>query len=414
MTLKRLLSPQGYQSKSQLAPESRAMESFLSVSRLKQALHKLTGASSFRKHQFEAITATLEGRDVMLVMATGGGKSVTFQLPPLVLNRGALIVSPTIAIMKDQVTTLNQKGFTACFLGSASTPEMRAGAYAGKFQFIYVTPEYLTTRSEAQLCELHTACNFCLMAMDEAHCVANSGHGFRPAFAQLHRLREPSCPLHQVPWIAVTATARPAIQMHIAISLGLRDHLLLCGSVERPNLHISCLRKPCDDRPQAARMLCDMICGDHTPLVAPAVSLGTAGQIPAAIVYCVSRAEVRELSRLMQADARVAGKVGAYSAGHSAQERAQAQDAFNRGNIRVLVATSAFGLGVNKPDVRWIINWGPPGDMQAYFQMIGRAGRDFLPARCVLFWSAGGISNRKFMQRKDSAACVAASLPDFG
>jgi RecQ family ATP-dependent DNA helicase len=357
-------------------------------------LERYWGHASFRPGQEQAIEAVLAKRDALVVMATGGGKSVCYLVPPLVRNarcrahkatgrpRTCLVVSPLISLMEDQVAGLTRRGLTACFLGSAQAdPAVAAAAWrGGVYAYVYVTPELLLAGgTAARLAALHEAAPVCLVAVDEAHCVSEWGHDFRPEYRRLGELR---ALLPGVPFLAVTATATARVQADIASSLAFGpDALRLVTTFERPNLHFSVLPKP-PGGPRAA-------IGPGGPGRA-----ALAGATPA-LVYTVTTREADDIADcLRRGPGAPLGVVVVYHGKRSAEERSAAHRAFLGGAADVMVATLAYGMGIDKPDVRSIVHYGAPATLEAYYQQAGRAGRDGLPSRCTLLWSPGDIATQ--------------------
>ncbi|KXZ49836.1 hypothetical protein GPECTOR_19g287 [Gonium pectorale] len=304
------------------------------------------GYSKFRLCQEDVINTLLNGGDSLVVMPTGGGKSVCYQIPPLVLDRVCIVVSPLISLMEDQVAALTTRRIPAAFLGSAqSSRQVKDDAWAGKYLFVYMTPE-LATASGAALAALHARRGIALVAIDEAHCVSEWGHDFRPDYRRLGVLRDS---LPDVPMVALTATATPRVRDDIVRNLRLRPNAkCFVESFERTNLHFSVQQK-------------SSIVDAAAELVAARRS---AGQV-------------------------LNGRAGRYHAKLSQTERRDSHAAFMRDDLDVLVASVAYGMGIDKPNVRTIMHWGVPASLEAYYQQAGRAGRDGGKSRCVLFWSPG-------------------------
>ena len=330
---------------------------------LLDALRSL-GNSSFRPCQREAVEAALEGRDSLVLLPTGGGKSLCYTLPALVARRCALVVSPLISLMQDQVEGLRAKGVSATYLSPSQTDaESVRAAYRGQMSVVFVTPERAARMTAAQVREMNVG----MIAVDEAHCAAEWGHDFRPDYLSLHSLRSLA---PRAPVMALTATATPDVQAQIAASLRLRDpYARLVSSFDRPNLSFEVRPKP------PGRPASDVLAAELTLLPA--------------IVYAPTTLEVEELaSGLAERGFAAAGYHG--QMGDAA--RAEVQSAFVPKNgssspplLDVVVATLAFGMGIDKPNVRTVLHWGPTKSVEAYYQQAGRAGRDGLPSRCALF-----------------------------
>jgi ATP-dependent DNA helicase RecQ len=331
--------------------------------RLLAVLHQYWGFGSFRALQREAIEAVLSHRDSLLVMPTGGGKSLCFQLPALMNEGLALIVSPLIALMKDQVDTLVANGVPAACYNSAMTPDqkaqVRAGLREGRYRLLYVAPERLVGES-TPVWTLSTA-PISFIAVDEAHCISQWGHDFRPEYRQLATLRQalPHASVH-----AFTATATARVRRDIVSQLGLRDAVELVGSFDRPNLVYRVW-----PRASLKRQLLTVV-ERHR---------GEAG-----IIYCLSRREVEDLAAWLSDQGHAAVP---YHAGLADQERHRNQDAFLNERVNIVVATVAFGMGIDRSDVRFVVHAGAPQSLEHYQQESGRAGRDGLEAECVLIAS---------------------------
>ena len=329
-------------------------------------LRRVFGYERFRGRQEEIVEHTIAGGDSLVLMPTGGGKSLCYQIPALIRPGAAVVVSPLIALMRDQVDGLLQAGVRAACLNSTlaygEVLGVEARLRAGALDLLYVAPERLLgERTLALLDEIDVA----LFAIDEAHCVAQWGHDFRPEYLQLEVLHErfPS-----VPRIALTATADEATRQEIRQRLRLQDARVFIAGFDRPNIRYRVVPKR-SPRDQLARLL-------------EAEHRGDAG-----IVYCLSRRRVEETAAWLRergVDAR------AYHAGLGARERGDAQDAFVRGEGVVIVATIAFGMGIDKPDVRFVAHLDLPKSLEAYYQETGRAGRDGLPATA---WMAYGLQD---------------------
>lgn len=327
-------------------------------------LKEVFGYGSFRPLQREIIRETLAGRDTAAILPTGAGKSLCYQLPALFREGLTLVVSPLIALMKDQADQLLAAGVAATFLnstlGAAEARKRLAGLHRGEFKLLYAAPERLLLDGFA---EKLAAWNVSALAVDEAHCISEWGHDFRPEYRQLGALREF---LEGIPVIALTATATPRVREDIIAQLRLRDPAVFVAGFNRPNL---CYRVLPKDR-------------------APAQVTGFALARPddSGIVYC----QARKTTETMAAALRAAGLSAApYHAGLSASERAAAQEAFLRDEIRIICATIAFGMGIDKPNVRYVIHADLPKNIEGYYQETGRAGRDGLPADCLLLFSRG-------------------------
>ena len=327
-------------------------------------LQRYFGFTSFRPLQEEIIRDTLAGRDVLAILPTGAGKSLCYQLPALVRPGLTLVVSPLIALMKDQVDALQAIGVPATFLNSSLDPEeSRArlrGLHSGQYRLLYVAPERLMLPNF--LSDLHTW-RPNLLAIDEAHCISEWGHDFRPEYRQLADLR---ALFPDVPVMALTATATSRVREDIVSLLRLRDPRPYVASFNRPNLTYRVLAK---SRPFSQVM--DFL---------------QARPKDSGIVYCLSRNTTESLAERLNAQGVTAKP---YHAGLDSQMRSRHQDLFLRDEVRVICATIAFGMGVNKPNVRFVLHYDLPKSVEAYYQETGRAGRDGLPADCLLLFSPG-------------------------
>jgi ATP-dependent DNA helicase RecQ len=342
-----------------------------------RVLRERFGHTGFRPGQREVVASVLAGRDALAVLPTGGGKSVIYQLPAAVTGRCSLIVSPLVALMRDQVSQARGRGLRAVSVDSALDAGQRSrvisDARDGGLELLYAAPEALARLGS----ELGGTGAFGLFAVDEAHCISQWGCDFRPDYRMLADARVRLAPA--APMLAVTATATSRVERDITDSLRLRDPLVYRGTFFRPNLRLCALRK---DRAR-----------DGRELVAALLRGSTDGS---AIVYRLSRAGATSLAGWLR---RRGIAALAYHAGLEAEHRARVQEEFLSGRCRVVVATVAFGMGVDKPDVRLVVHADLPDSLESYAQEVGRAGRDGLPSECVLLYSWDDVCRRERLAR---------------
>ena len=347
-----------------------------------QKLKEYFGFTSFKGNQEAVILNLLSGRDTFVLMPTGGGKSLCYQLPALMMDGVAIIISPLIALMKNQVDamrTFSDNPGIAHFLNSSlsknAVQQVREDVLAGKTKLLYFAPESLT--KEDNIAFLHKI-KISFYAIDEAHCISEWGHDFRPEY---RRIRPIINDIGQAPLITLTATATPKVQMDIQKNLGMTDASVFKSSFNRPNLYYELRPKNDPDR-------------DIIRFVKQ--NEGKSG-----IIYCLSRKKVEELAELLVANGI---KALPYHAGMDAQTRADNQDAFLKEGADIIVATIAFGMGIDKPDVRFVIHYDIPKSLEGYYQETGRAGRDGGEGFCLTFYNYKDIQKlEKFMQGKPVA-----------
>ena len=335
-------------------------------------LREVFGLTSFRGEQEQIIAHVMAGRDAVVLLPTGAGKSLCFQIPALCLDGVAIVVSPLIALMRDQVEALKQSGVRAAALNSTLTPDeaadIRMALTNGDIDLLYVTPERLVSDG---FLGLLSRLNICLFAIDEAHCVSQWGHDFRPEYMQLSVLRER---FPGVPRMALTATANPQTRDDLIHRLQLDDARVFSASFDRPNIRYTIVQK------------------DNARGQLRAFLQGKEGQ--SGIIYCLSRKKVEETAEWLRGEGFNALP---YHAGLDRSLRDANQDAFLKEDGLVLVATIAFGMGIDKPDVRFVAHLDLPSSIEAYYQETGRAGRDGLPSEGWMTYGMGDLVQRRRM-----------------
>lgn len=333
-----------------------------------EVLKEYWGYDGFRPMQEEIITAALEGKDVLAIMPTGGGKSVCFQVPGLMREGITLVVTPLIALMKDQVQNLNDRGVRALAIHAGMSRHevdlaLNNAAY-GDYKFLYLSPERLGTQLFRSYIDV---LDVSFIVVDEAHCISQWGYDFRPDYLRIGELRERI----DAPVIAVTATATPSVAQDIMERLGFKEKLLLKSGFERPNL--SYIVRQVEDKYSQILNVCNGVPGTG-------------------IVYARNRRKCEELSEFLRAQGVSASF---YHAGLGGQARAERQAAWKSGAVRVMVCTNAFGMGIDKPDVRFVVHYDLPESPEAYFQEAGRAGRDGKRSFAVQLWSSVDVRRAK-------------------
>ncbi len=336
--------------------------------------------TSFRPGQEEAIDNILEKKDTLVIMPTGGGKSLCYQLPSLVLEGLTLVISPLIALMKDQVDNLNKIGIKATFINSSisldeATQRLEAAA-AGVYKLVYIAPERFYN---SDFIKYLTDLKVSLLAVDEAHCISQWGHDFRPSYRRLGEAAE-AC--GRPPIIALTATATPEVREDIIKQLNLKNYQSIITGFARPNLQFGVIEASDNQKP---KIVLDVI--------------QSLGDNASGIIYVGTRAKADGLLEILLAEGIEA--VG-YHAGLTAEERKWVQDNFMKGKAQVIVATNAFGMGIDKSDIRFVVHYDLPGTIEAYYQEAGRAGRDGEPSVCLLLYHPRDRYLREFFIRGDN------------
>lgn len=342
-----------------------------------EILKQYFGYDEFREGQVEIIDAVMRGRDVLGIMPTGAGKSLCYQVPAMLLPGAALIVSPLISLMRDQVQALKANGIPAAYINSSLTVsqvrQVTANARDGRYKIIYIAPERLLTPS---MTELAAAMRISFIAVDESHCISQWGQDFRPSYLDISGFIG-LLPVRPVLG-AFTATATPRVREDILEKLKLKDPLTLVTGFDRPNLYFA-VSRPKDKYSALAEYL-------H-------------GKDGSGIVYCSTRKETESVAERLAGDGYPAA---CYHAGLGDAERSRSQDDFLYGRVKIIAATNAFGMGIDKSDVRFVIHYNMPQNVESYYQEAGRAGRDGLPADCILFYARRDVNSALFLIRQSN------------
>ena len=353
---------------------------------IQEALKHYFGYESFRPMQEDIIQSITHGQDTLVLMPTGGGKSLCYQIPALVMPGICVVVSPLIALMRDQVEALKANGVAAAYLNSTlpynEYIEILERVKYADLKLLYISPEKILT---PQVREMLSQVKISLIAVDEAHCISTWGHDFRPEYAQLHTLRNQ---IEKAPIIALTATADKNTRRDIAEKLKLRDPQIFISSFDRPNLSLTVL--PGQEKMRKIESFIRL------------------RPRQAGIVYCLSRKGTESLANKLQESGYSAAF---YHAGMTNEARMRVQDAFINDEVEIVCATIAFGMGIDKSNVRWVIHYNLPKNMESYYQEIGRAGRDGLPSDTLLLYSyADVVQHKRFIEESGQPDVLTAKL----
>lgn len=330
--------------------------------KLKTLLKTIYGYDDFREKQYEIINRVINGEDVCGICSTGFGKSLTFQIPAIYLDKPAIVISPLISLMEDQQIILDELGIkSCCFNSNANKFQMKKDIMQFKYKIIYITPESVVKMKDF-LVDLNEKQGISLIAIDEAHCISSYGNDFRKDYRQLTFFKEI---LPEVPILALTATATKLVGKDICKVLGFKNTEPIKTSFDRPNLYIEVRKK-------------SKIANDIIPLIKKYANKSI-------IIYCLAKKETEKIAEILKIHNI---KCGYYHAGRNTEDKTKAHKDFLEGKIKVIAATIAFGMGINKSDVRVVIHYGCPKNIEGYYQEIGRAGRDGKKSYCYAFYSA--------------------------
>lgn len=337
-------------------------------------LKKFFGYSTFRPYQKEIISEILNGRDCLVLMATGSGKSLCYQVPPLIVGKTGIVISPLISLMQDQVMSLKQLGIKAEFLSSAQTDSsVQSKAQSGDFNILFMTPEKACSIPTSFWSKLLKV-GICLLAVDEAHCISEWGHDFRVEYKQLDKLRDI---LLDVPFVGLTATATEKVRIDITNSLKMRDPFVTVGSFDRKNLFYGVKSF------NRGSLFADELVGEISKFVT----------VGSTIVYCTT---IKDVEQIFEALQEAGIKAGMYHSQMSNRAREESHRLFLRDELNVMVATIAFGMGIDKPNIRHVIHYGCPKSVESYYQESGRCGRDGIASVCWLYYTRSDFAKADF------------------
>lgn len=348
-------------------------------------LKNFFGHTNFRPNQWQIIQSVMEERrDNCIVMATGYGKSLCYQFPAVYLNGITVVVSPLISLMEDQVLALTTANISACLLGTAQTnKKIESEIHNSKYRVVYMSPEYISAGGLDMLHRMGTAIS--LIAIDEAHCVSQWGHDFRTSYRLLGNIRDK---LPTIPFLAMTATATKRVRADISTNLRLRQPQILCTGFDRPNLEFIVRRKSKSIWQDLRKFLVS----------------DARGSI---IVYVLTRKSSETIAELFKSNGV---RCEAYHAGLNLKKRKEIHENFVRDKLQIVIATVAFGMGIDKPDVRFVIHYGASKDIESYYQEVGRAGRDGQPSKCIMFYSPADFIFHETLRMKSSMSKLSTKL----